>query len=170
MVVSGVKTAKPISTWSPARENDPNLQLYVVFTDLDATRAALNTACRLIRDLNARLILLVAKVVPYPLPLEAPLVSDAFTARVLSQLAAEQETDMTVRVYLCRDRDETIRRALEPGSLVVIGRRKRWWPNGTRALARQLQRDGHEVIVAGITRIQPARIVSVNVESSRNAI
>jgi hypothetical protein len=164
--VSSVKAAEPISITSPARETDLNLQLYVVFTDLEATRAALKTACHLIRDLNARLVLLFAKVVPYPLPLEAPLVSGAFTARVLAQLAAEQETDVTVRVYLCRDRDETIRHALAPGSLVVIGRRKRWWPNGTPALARLLKRDGHQVIVAGTSRIQAARITSVNVESS----
>lgn len=161
-----VKSAEPISLTSPAREKDPNLQLYVVFTDLEATRAALKTACNLIRDLNARLVLLVAKVVPYPLPLEAPPVSGAFTARVLSQLAAEQETEVTVRIYLCRDRNGTIRDALGPGSLVVIGRRKRWWPDGTRALARLLKREGHEVILAGISRTQPARIASVNVESS----
>ena len=161
-----VKAAEPISITSPAREKDPNLQLYVVFTDLEATKAALKTASHLARDLNARLVLLVAKVVPYPLPLEAPPVSGAFTAGVLSQLAAEQEADVTVRVYLCRDRDATIRHALGPGSLVVIGRQKRWWPNGTPLLARLLKRDGLEVILAGISRIQPTRIGSVNVESS----
>ena len=157
--MSSVKAAEPISITSPAREKDPNLQLYVVFTDLEATRAALKTACHLARDLDARLVLLVAKVVPYPLPLEAPLVSGAFTARVLSQLAAEQEADVTVRVYLCRDRDETIRQALGPGSLVVIGRQKRWWPNRTRALARLLKREGYQVILAGISRIQPAAVL-----------
>jgi hypothetical protein len=164
--VSSVKAAEPVSNNSPAPEKDPDLHLYVVFTDLEATRAALKTACHLIRDLNARLVLLVAKVVQYPLPLEAPPVSSAFTARVLSQLAAEQETDVTVRVYLCRDRDATIAHALGPGSLVVIGRGRRWWPDGTRALARLLKREGHQVILAGISRIQPARIASVNVESS----
>jgi hypothetical protein len=171
VVVSSFKVAEPISIPSPAREKDPHLQLYVVFTDLEATRAALKTACLLARELNARLVLLVAKVVPYPLPLEAPPVSGAFTARLLSQLAAEQETDVTVRVYLCRDRALTIRDALGPGSLVVIGHRKRWWPNGwwpngAPALARLLKREGHQVILAGISRIQPARIASVNVESS----
>jgi hypothetical protein len=163
--VARVKAVAPISITSPAREKDPNLQLYVVFTDLEATKAALKAASHLARDLNARLVLLVAKVVSYPLPLEAPPVSNAFTAGVLSQLAAEQEVDVTARVYLCRDRDATIRHALGPGSLVVMGCWKRWWRNRTPLLARLLKRDGNEVILVDISCIQPACIDSVNVES-----
>jgi hypothetical protein len=138
----------------------------VVFNDLEATKAALKTANDLAHDLNARLVLLVAKTVPYPLPLEAPAVSGQFTDRVLSQLAAEQEADITVRVYLCRDGHATIRRALGPGSLVLIGRQRRWWPIGAPRLARLLRRDGHTVILAGTSRIQPARMDAVNIESS----
>jgi hypothetical protein len=84
-------------------------------------------------------------------------------------LAGEQEADITARVYLCRDRDPTIRRALEPGSLVVIGSRKRWWSYWTPPLARLLKRDGHDVILAGISS-QPARLPSVNVKSSLQAL
>src|SRR5205809_2942825 len=129
-------------------------------------QAALETASHLARDLSARLVLLFAKLVPYPLPLEAPPVSSAFTAGVLSQLAVEQEADVPARVYLCRDRDVTIRHALGPGSLVVMGFRKRWWLNRTPPLARLLKRDGNEVILVGISRFQPAGIGSVNVEST----
>ena len=161
-----VNAVTTISITSPAREKDPNLQLYVPFTDLEATKAALETASHLARDLSARLVLLFAKLVPYPLPLEAPPVSSAFTAGVLSQLAVEQEADVPARVYLCRDRDVTIRHALGPGSLVVMGFRKRWWLNRTPPLARLLKRDGNEVILVGISRFQPACIGSVNVEST----
>jgi len=164
MVVARVKAVTPIT--SPAREKNPNLQVYVVFTDLEATKAALEAASHLARDLSARLVLLFAKVVLYPLPLEAPPVASAFTAGVLSQLAAEQEADVTARVYLGRDHDETIRRALGPGSLVVMGCRKRWWPNRTPHLARLLKQDGNEVILVGISRSQPACIGSVNIEST----
>ena len=69
-----------------------------------------------------------------------PLVPGAFTDHVLSQLAAEQQADVTVRVYLCRDRDETVRGALGPGSLVVMGCQKRWWQSRTLVLARQFRR------------------------------
>ena len=145
MVVARVKAVTPIT--SPAREKNPTAQV----------------ACQVT---GGWLVLLFAKVVPYPLPLEAPPVASAFTAGVLSQLAAEQEADVTARVYLGRDHDETIRRALGPGSLVVMGCRKRWWPNRTPHLARLLKQDGNEVILVGISRSQPACIGSVNIEST----
>src|SRR5437763_7834994 len=97
-----VKAAEPVSTTSAALESDPHLNLYVVFTQPQATRAALLTASRMARDLNARVVLLVAKTVPFPLPLDAPPVSQAFTDRLLSQLAAAQDAEVTVLVYLCR--------------------------------------------------------------------
>lgn len=144
--MSRVKAGEPIFLSAPP-ERDRNLQIYVVFTGIKATRAALETARRHARDLEARLVLLVAKVVPYPLPLDSPPVSNAFTEGVLSQLAAGQAGDITVRVYLCRDREDTIRKALGPGSLVVIGRRKPWWPAPMPLLGRLLKRDGHRVVL-----------------------
>jgi hypothetical protein len=53
-----------------------------------------------------------------------------------------------VFLYLCRDRDETIRQVLRPESVVVIGRSKWWWPTEENHLARILRRDGHRVIQA----------------------
>jgi hypothetical protein len=164
--VTRVKLAEPVSTFPSSREKDPKLQLYVVFTDLEATRAALMAASQLARDLRASLVLLAAIVVPYPLPLEGPAVTESFTNRMLSRLAAEPAADVSVRVLLCRDRNETIRDHLRPESLVVIGRRKRWWPDGTYVLARLLRRAGHEVVLAGAGRTQPFRVTPVNVESS----
>jgi len=152
--VARVKAVTPVSIASPARDKDSNLPLYVVFTDIEATKAAFQAASHLARDLNARLVLLLAKVVPYPLPIEAPPVCNAFTVSVLSQLAADQDADVTARVYLCRDRDATIRHALRPGSLVVMGCLKRGWPNRTPPLARLLKQDGNDVILVGRDRIE----------------
>ena len=150
-VVARAKTAEPISIASPASEKGPALQLYVIFTNLEATNGALKTASHLAHSLNTRLVLLVPKVVPYPLPLENPPVSGEFTERLLSQLASEQEAETTVRVYLCRDRDATIREALGPESLVVIGSQRRWWLNKEQMLARRLRRDGHDVILVDLS-------------------
>src|SRR5205085_10618758 len=108
------------------QERGPNLQLYVIFTDLPATNLALDAANQLAHDLDARITVLVAQVVPYPLAPECPPVSIRFTERVLSRLVCDRDLATTVHVYLCRDRDETIRQALLPESIVVIGR-KRWW-------------------------------------------
>jgi hypothetical protein len=156
--VTRIKPGDPILSTPPRRERDSNLRLYVVFTDFEATQAAIQSASHLARDLKARIVLLVAKVVPFPLPLESPPVPQVFTNALLSRLAAGLKTDVTVRVYLCRDRDETIRNVLERGALVVIGRRKRWWPTGTPVLGRRLQQDGHQVVFAGFQSTQSLTI------------
>jgi hypothetical protein len=165
--VSRLKAEEPVSIASSARERDPDLRLYVVFTDLEATKAAIQTAGQLGRDLNARVVLLVAKVVPYPLPLDSPPVAPEFTDGVFSQLASEQDAEVAVRVYLCRDRDETIRDRLPPGSLVVIGRRAAWWRTSASLLGRRLQRDGHRVVFVTFQGTQPARVAPMKVEASR---
>lgn len=145
----------------PPEERGPELQLYVVFTDLAATNVALIAANHLAHDLDARVTLLLAQVVPYPLPQECPPVSLEFTEEVLSRLPCHN-AETTVHVYLCRDRDETIRQALLPDSIVVIGGRKRWWRNGEKTLARLLRRDGHRVIVFDTNRLHPVEILSNN--------
>jgi pimeloyl-ACP methyl ester carboxylesterase len=70
------------------------------------------------RGLGARITLMVAQVVPYPLPLTAPDVPAKFTERIAESIAVD---DTTVEIYLCRDRNEALRRALPPGSLVIVG-------------------------------------------------
>ena len=133
-------------------ERGRKLDLQVIFTDLPKTAAALATARSLARGLGARITLMVAQVVPYPLPLAAPDVPVEFTERALEFLAIE---DTTVEIYLCRDRNETIRRALPPDSLVIVGARKwRWWPSWLPSresqLARILRQDGRRVLVVPV--------------------
>jgi hypothetical protein len=129
-------------------ERGRKLDLQVIFTDLPSTAAALATARSMARDLRARITLIVAQVVPYPLPLAAPDVPVEFTERALESLAIE---DTTVEIYLCRDRNETIRRALPPDSVVIVGARKcRWWPCWESRLARMLRHDGRRVLVVPV--------------------
>jgi hypothetical protein len=129
--------------------SDQKLELRVIFTDLPKTAAALATARGMARGLGARITLMVAQVVPYPLPLAAPDVPAAFTERLLEPLAAEETA---VEIYLCRDRSETIRRALPPDSLVIVGARKRrWWFScWERSLTRILRREGLRVVVVTV--------------------
>jgi hypothetical protein len=103
------------------------LQVYVVFTSLEETRAALKAACELVRGLKGSVTLLVAQVVPYPMPLDSPPVAPDFTEQQLRNLAAGLDLEIGVQVYLCRDREETIRRAIAPDSIVVIGKSRRRW-------------------------------------------
>jgi hypothetical protein len=131
-------------TLAPSKEK---LDLQVVFTDLSAARAALAGAAAYAVDLDARITLVVAQVVPYPLPLEKPPVDAGVFETALLHLVAEQPVQTGVEIYLCRDRGETLRRVLPPGSAVILSGRKRWWwPTDEQRLASALRRAGHRVI------------------------
>lgn len=134
--------------WGEAIDLEPHLNIAVIFTSVDATLAALRVAGALASKLSARIKLLVPQIVPYPLPLGNPPVLREFSERRFRVIAEQSQVETNVRLYLCRDRWQAVAAALEAHSLVVIGGRKRWWPNFERALARKLRRAGHEVIFA----------------------
>ena len=85
---------------------------------------------------------MVPQVVPYPLPLTGPPVLLGFSQRRFRDIARESPVETRVCLYLCRDRLETVARALKPHSLVVVAGRKdggrlqrRAWPVSCGALA-----------------------------------
>jgi hypothetical protein len=132
----------------PPSRDGPKLDLKVIFTDLRTTAAALATARTMARGLGARITVMVAQVVPYPLPLAAPPVSVEFTERMLESVAVDYTT---VEIYLCRDRCETIRGALSPDAVVIVGTRKRlWWPFWESRLTTLLRHDGRRVLVVTV--------------------
>ena len=140
---------------SRAAENNPNheLEINVIFTDHQGTLSALRTAGALAHQLQAHIILLVPRVVPYALPLASPPVSIQFTERWLLDLAhrgGQGPMVISVQVYLCRDRRLSLLDALKPQSLVVVGGRAGWWPTKETKLARMLHFAGHQVIFAGL--------------------
>jgi hypothetical protein len=118
----------------------------VVFTTPRETLAALRQASALAQDLGARITVLAASEVPFPLPLYEPPVPVHFTEERLRSLVESSHTSASIAVRLCRDQRETVLRALPPASLVVLGGRKRWWPGRAHALAKSLARDGHKVV------------------------
>jgi hypothetical protein len=63
-------------------------------------------------------------------------------------MVGDEEVETAIEVRLCRDSEETIREALPPESVVVMGGRRRWWSIREWALAWRLRRDGHHVIYA----------------------
>ncbi len=130
----------------PAEHADRRLNITVVFTSVEATLAALKEAGALASSLGARITLLVPQVVPYPLPLETPPILIDFNEKRFRVIASESPVDTSARIYLCRDRFETLASVLSPGSLVVLGGRKRWWPTREESLASKLRRVGHEVV------------------------
>src|SRR6266404_3571256 len=118
-------------------ETDQKLKIAVIFTSVEATLQALKQAGNLANSLGARIKLVVPQVVPYPLPLETPPVLVEFNENRFRVTASESPVETSVQIYLCRDRLEMLTSVLQPGSVVVLGGRKRWWPTKDEVLARQ---------------------------------
>ena len=111
---------------SPPRSECANLRLHVIYTTPEATLAGLRVASLLARDLDAKVELLLAQVVPYPVPLHDPTTPVSFTERYASALASQCDVAVDVKVLLCRDREETILKWLPTESIAIIGRPSRW--------------------------------------------
>jgi hypothetical protein len=150
------KPARPSVIWETAEGLGPKrLEVNVIFTDPQATVAALKTAGSLARDLGACIRVRAAITVPYALPLDKPPVSVRFTEHLLSDLVCRLGLDTfepSVHLYLCRDQLKTLLGVLVPNSLVVMGGRKHWWPTAERRMARALRSKGHRVVFIGLKR------------------
>jgi hypothetical protein len=132
-----------------SEDTDPRLNISVIFTSVEATLAAMRKAGGLASSLGARITILAPQIVPFPLPLESPPVLLDWNERRFRAIANQSPVETIVRLYLCRDEVETLKKALRPRSVVVIGGRKRRWPfTREKRLAATLRRAGHEVIVS----------------------
>ena len=128
------------------------LEVNVIFTELEATAAALKAAESFARELGARICLRAGLVVPVQLPLDQPLVSVEFLEKALRDLVNRSvagELERTIHLYICRDWMDTLSEVLKPDSVVMIGARKRWWPTSTSRLARAFRANHGRVIVIG---------------------
>jgi hypothetical protein len=133
----------------PAEEST-SLRIYVLFTEMSETVAALRSAAKLSTNLSAQIVLLVPLTVPHPLPLERPPVSLDFVCRRIREMAATVATEIEAYVYLSRDPQQAIMDTLSPASLIVLGSRHRWLFEKSRRIARKLRRRGHRVILADL--------------------
>jgi hypothetical protein len=146
--------ARPSVSWETPEGFGPGrLEVNVIFTDPQATVAALKTAGSLARDLGACIRVRAAITVPYRLPLDKPPVSAGFIEDLLSDLVCRldlHDFEPSVHLYVCRNQVEALLQVLTRNSLVVIGGRKRWWPTAERRVAKALRSKGHRVVFIGL--------------------
>ena len=131
-----------------SKESASDLRIAVIVTDFEETETALKAAAKLSAGLHAAIDLVVAQVVPFPLPLREPPIPTSFTVGRLDNLAARLNVLPGIRVYLCRDPFETLIQVLGTYSVIMVGSRKRWLSSKPENLARALTRKGLHVVLA----------------------
>ena len=98
-------------------------------------------------DLNLHVSLVDIQVVPFPCPLDQPLIDRKFSERRLRNLFVQTNLPGTTGIVYARDRLEGYRQALAEASLVILATKKRWWRTREQKLARSLQKAGHHVML-----------------------
>jgi hypothetical protein len=128
---------------SPLLEpRDPAIRtdaVYVVYTSIDDTLAAVRVAGEFAKPLGVPVKLIHFQTVPYAWPVDAPCeISPVETDGFLERIRAE-DLDVRVNVYLCRDEHQAMLSALRPHSLIVVAGRRSWWPTKSERWRRMLE-------------------------------
>ena len=121
--------------------------VYVLFTSLEETILALRVASPLATALRSRLIVVHFRPIAFGAPLESPSgVSPLETEDFRARLEAEN-CDAEVKVCVCRDARAALSTVVKEHSLVLVGRRRRWWSTSADRWRRTLESAGHLAIV-----------------------
>jgi hypothetical protein len=138
---------------SPQGRTSPHgeLEIDVLFTSPEATIEALEQTGNLLRGLDARVNLIAPITVPHALALNHPPVSVAFNEQRLQDIASESPIETAAHLYICRCPYETLTSVLKPGSVLVVGTRKKWWPTWERRLARKLETAGFRILLLKVS-------------------
>ncbi len=120
--------------------------VYVVYTTVDETFAALRVADDFAKALGVPVTVVHFRTVPYALPVDGPSgISPIETQEFVERLRAEG-MEVRLRVYMCRDERRTMPFAFKPHSLIVVAGRRSWWPTPAERRRRMLEAAGHFVM------------------------
>lgn len=122
-------------------------RVYVLFTSIEETLAAVPVASRLAEALHSRLTVLHFRAIAFGAPLDSPSGVSPLETEDFRERLAEQASDAEVRVCICRDAQGALSSVLKGRSLVLLGRRRRWWPTAADRWRRTLEAAGHLVVV-----------------------
>jgi hypothetical protein len=125
------------------------LRVNVVADDITGAEAAIESAVALATDLEGELHVILAQVVPYPLPLESPVVPFEFTCERVRNLVGAGAVDCSVHVCLCRDAMLLLNKLLPIHSIAVVGPGRGWFRRRrAEKIARTLEKNGCHTILA----------------------
>jgi hypothetical protein len=130
--------------WLPAQTKS-KVEVTVIFTTFELTRKAVKNAGALAMRAGARIAVVAAQVVRYPLPLDQPPVPYGFIFRRFEAVVEQLPVKTEFRVFLCRDQLQCLKSILSIDSPIVMGVRKRFWPTRDERLAHKLRRAGYDV-------------------------
>ena len=133
------------------RGDTTELEIVVLYTEWEVTRAVVDRVVALTAGLNARVSLVAVHTVPYPLPFGCPATVHAHLVEQLVDLASLCPLPANSQVVLARSRGEGFRHVLKPASTVLIGSRTRWWRTSEEPLARLLAWEGHKVALVHVS-------------------
>jgi len=128
-----------------------SLQLQVIATGEEGTRAALAEARHLSAHRNsARIVVVVPRMVSYRTP-PGGAGEDALITEQYRDLVSESGVAATVRLCVCRELADVFRWMVSAKSVIVVGGRRRWWwPTPAQRIARDLKKKGHRVVFADV--------------------
>jgi hypothetical protein len=120
--------------------------VYVVHTSVADTLVAIRVANDFGAALGVPVTVVHFRTVPYAAPVDEPDgVSPIETAEFAGRLR-DEEMNVRLRVYLCRDERRAVTFAFQPHSLIVMAGRRSWWPTVSERRRRLLEAAGHFVL------------------------
>lgn len=120
------------------------LDIVVPYTTPELTRLALAKAAELSSQVPSSIRIVRMQRVPFPLELNQPPIS-VDVLREQTREIANGTPVAEIVIYLTREPEETLLNALQPGSILVIASKRRWWRTSQERLKRVCARHGHEV-------------------------
>ena len=147
-----IELAVPAAESSVARfaeRHSPTVRteaVYVMFTSIDDTLAAIRVAGPLARAMGVPLTVIHFHAVPYPLSVHAPVELSPVETDAFKERLRAEGFDVGVRVYVCRSERQAIPLGFKRHSLVVLAGHRGWWPTPARRLRRTLEAAGHFVV------------------------
>jgi len=106
---------------SPISIERVGFPVYVVATTDEGTLAALNAARTLSSGLASTITLVVPHIVPYPQALDHPLVPVSFSIARFAKFSAEIDTELALRIYVCRPGDGRFDAIFPMDGVVLVG-------------------------------------------------